>query len=218
MDLYTFLLVLGAAGLATMALRGFGGGHAGHGHAGGHAGQGHGGGHGHTGHPTGGHAAHAHGSSTVHGTQTSAQSVIASSLLHFASPRVLFSICLGAGAVAPLLRLVLGGGPFLFIGAIGTGIIFERIVVNPIWNFAFRFASAPALMLESCVEDEGTAVTTFDKNGQGLIAVDLDGQVVQLLATLQPDDRALGAAVRAGDRVRIAAVDSARNRCTVTAI
>jgi hypothetical protein len=216
MDLYTFLLVLGAAGLAAMALRGFGGGHAGHGHAG----HGQAGGHGHAGHG-GGHAAghaHGHGSSTAQVAPASPFSVVTGGLLRCASPRVLFSICLGAGALAPLLRLGLGGGAWLFVGAIGAGIIFERLLVNPIWNFAFRFASSPALMLESCLEDEGTAVTTFDKNGQGLIAVDLDGQVVQLLATLQPDDRALGAAVRAGDRVRIAAVDSARNRCTVTAL
>ena len=112
----------------------------------------------------------------------------------------------------------MGNGTLLLIAAVGSGIIFERAVATPIWNLAFRFASKPALMLESCVDDEGTAVTSFDKNGQGLIAVDLDGQVVQLLATLQPDDRALGAAVRAGDRVRIAAVDSARNRCTVAAL
>src|SRR5207249_3621012 len=37
MDLYTFLLFLGAAGLATMALQGIGGGHGGRGHSHGHA-------------------------------------------------------------------------------------------------------------------------------------------------------------------------------------
>jgi hypothetical protein len=112
----------------------------------------------------------------------------------------------------------MGRGVLLFIAAIGLGVIFELGIVRPLWNFAFRFESRPAALLESVVEEEGTAVTTFDKNGQGLISVDMDGQVVQLLATLQPDDRALGAAVRAGDRVRIAAVDSARNRCTVSAL
>src|SRR4051812_16624076 len=142
MDLYTFLLFLGAAGLATMALRGFGGGHAGHGHAG----HGHTGGHGHAGHANTGahghasHAGHAHGSSTAHGAG-GGHNIVMGGLLHFASPRVLFSICLGAGALAPLLRLGLGGGAWLFAGAIGSGIIFERVVVNPIWNFAFRFAS-----------------------------------------------------------------------------
>lgn len=110
------------------------------------------------------------------------------------------------------------GGILLFVAAIGIGILFERAMVRPMWNFMFRFASKPALMLDSVLEEEGTAVTSFDKNGQGIIAVDLDGQVVQLLATLSSDDRALGAAVRAGDRVRIADVDSARNRCTVAVL
>src|SRR4051812_46144524 len=141
MDLYTFLLFLGAAGLGAMALRGFGGGHAGHGHAGhGHAGHG---GHGHAaGH---GHAGHAHGSSSAHAPHASGHNVIAGGLLHFASPRVLFSICLGAGAAGPLLRHVMGSGTLLLIAAVGTGIIFERVAVTPMWNFAFRFASAPAL-------------------------------------------------------------------------
>ena len=208
MDLYNFLLFLGIAGLLTMAVRGFHGGHAAHGHSG-H-------GHGHSGH--GGSHGGSHGSS--HGSAHGASHAfgVGSALLHFTSPRVLFSICLGAGALGPFLRPIMGSGVLALIAAIGVGIIFELGVVRPLWNFAFRFESRAAGLLESVVEEEGTAVTAFDKNGQGLIAVDVDGQVVQLLATLQPDDRALGAAVRAGDRVRIAAVDTARNRCTVSAL
>jgi hypothetical protein len=222
MDLYTFLLFLGVAGLVTMALQGIG-----HGHGDASHGNGHHAGDSHAGHSTdaGSHgASHAgtHGSShaSSHASQhaVSHDSAIGRALWSFASPRSLFSISLGAGAVGPLLRGVMGNGVLLFIAALGAGIIFERVIITPIWNFAFRFASKPALMLESCVEDEGTAVTSFDKDGHGIIAVDLDGQVVQLLATLQSDDRALGAAVRAGDRVRIADVDSARNRCTVSVL
>jgi hypothetical protein len=59
-------------------------------------------------------------------------------------------------------------------------------------------------------------VTAFDENGQGLVAVDLDGQVVQVLATLPPPERAAGVRVHAGDRVRIESVDARRNRCTVS--
>jgi len=82
-----------------------------------------------------------------------------------------------------------------------------------------RFASAPAVTLESSVTDEATAVTSFDANGQGIISLEVDGQVVQILATLRADDRALGAArVRAGQRVRIDEVDAAQNRCTVSLI
>jgi len=222
MDLYTYLLFLGVVGLAAMAFQGFGGGHAGHGHANGHGGHG---GNGHSGAShagDGGHngaAGHAsHGDHAGRADLSHDHGGVGHALLAFVSPRVLFSICLGAGAAGPLLRPIMGSGALLGIAAIGVGIVFERTVVRSIWNWSFRFASKPALMLESCIDDEGTAVTSFDKNGQGLIAVDLDGQVVQLLATLQPDDRAIGAAVRAGDRVRIADVNSARGSCTVAVL
>jgi hypothetical protein len=127
-------------------------------------------------------------------------------------------VLLGLGLAGRATRPFFEGGPMLFIAALSLGLLFEGALVRPIWNLAFKFASKPALMLESVVEDEATAVTAFDRNGQGIIAVDLDGQKVQLLATLRADDRALGAAVRAGDRVRISDVDSARNRCTVAVL
>jgi translation initiation factor IF-1 len=68
------------------------------------------------------------------------------------------------------------------------------------------------------VEDEVRAVTGFDRDGHGLVAVELDGQVVQILATLRAADRAAGVRVRAGDRVRVDEVDAARNRCVVSAL
>jgi len=229
MDLYTFSLVLGAAGLVIMALQGIGGGHADHGAGHSHAG---GGGHGHASSHGGSHGpshAGSHGSSHAGSHDPSHDPSHASSDAHhdsaigralwfFASPRVWFSVLLGMGFAGRAIRPVFDGGVLLFVAAFGLGLLFEGALVRPIWNFAFRFASKPALMLESVVEDEGTAVTSFDKNGQGIISVDLDGHVVQLLATLRADDRALGAAVRAGDRVRIADVDSARNRCTVAVL
>ena len=89
---------------------------------------------------------------------------------------------------------------------------------GPLWRFLFRFESRPRATLESAIEDDARAVTGFDANGCGLVAVDVDGQIVQLLATLAPDDRARGVRVRSGDVVRVAEVDAARGRCTVTAI
>ena len=215
MDLYTFSLFLGAAGLLTMALQGIGGGHGDHGghtHDAGHAGHA---GHGHSADAHHGHAADSHSHPHSHSHSDSA---VGKYLLSFISPRVWFSVLLGMGVAGRALRPIFEGGPMLFVAALGLGLLFEGLLVRPLWNVAFKFASKPALMLESVVEDEGTAVTSFDKNGQGIISVDLDGQMVQLLATLRADDRALGAAVRAGDRVRIADVDSARNRCTVAVL
>ena len=212
MDLYTFSLILGVAGLLIMALQGIGGGHGdhgGHSHDAGHAGiAGHGDSH------VGDHTADSHS----HAHSQWSDSSVGKFLWTFASPRTWFSVLIGMGLSGRAMRPVFDGGPLLFVAALGIGIIFEWALVRPLWNFTFRFASKPAAMLESVLEDEATAVTAFDRNGQGIIAVDLDGHVVQLLATLRADDRALGAAVRAGDRVRIADVDSARNRCTVAVL
>ena len=114
-----------------------------------------------------------------------------------------------------MLRSVLPGPLLLAAAAVGA-VVFERIVVSPVWNFAMRFASRPAETLESAVADEAVAVSSFDDNGQGIVSVELDGQIVQILATLQPQDRLLGSRVRAGQRLRIDDVNAARQTCTVS--
>jgi hypothetical protein len=181
------------------------GGHSGHGgHDVGHAG--------HAGHA--GHDAHvgqaSHGHHGEHGANTGWSW---SSLL---SPRLLFSVMVGFGAggiaATPL------GEPFRLVAGLAAGAAFEAFLVGPLWRFLFRFESRAAATLDSAIEDEARAVTGFDAGGHGLVAVDVDGQVIQLLATLSADDRALGIRVRTGDLVRIAEIDSARGRCTVTAI
>jgi hypothetical protein len=124
-------------------------------------------------------------------------------------------VLVGFGAAGLLLRPFLAE-PALLVVALGAGLAFEWALVAPLWRFLFRFASSPAATLESVVTDEARAVTSFDANGHGLVAVELDGQVVQLLATLNAAERATARKVRAGDRLRIEAVDDTRNRCTVT--
>jgi hypothetical protein len=225
MSFYLFSLILGALGLLAMAASGLS-----HGH--GHGGHdvSHGGGHGgHIGHDLGGHhgghdvAAH-HGSHNAtahhgghnaaghHGDHDTTQSGH-SWVWQFLSPRVLFSVLVGIGATGLAGEPYLGGVPLLLL-ALAGGIVFELVAVRPIWNFFFRFASAPALTLESALFDTGTAVTRFDESGSGLIALEVDGQVLQVLATLRPEDR--GLRVRAGDRLLVEEVDGARNRCVVS--
>lgn len=225
MDIYLTSLALGGVGLVAMSIGGFGReghGHAAHGH-GAHTGDalaGHGhGGHGHPGDGHAGHIGHAghggHGQPGDHGHHAGARDAIASSLLSLMSPRVLFSVALGLGTSGLLLRPFIGGIA-LFAAALLGGVLFERFIVTPIWNFTFRFASNPALTLESAIMGEATAVTSFDANGQGLIAIEVDGQVVQLLGTLQRSDQELRVRVPAGARLRVEDVDAARNRCSVS--
>jgi hypothetical protein len=74
------------------------------------------------------------------------------------------------------------------------------------------------MTLETCIGDEARAATSFDAQGNGLIALELDGHLVQLLGSLRREDRDAGIRVRAGDPVRIDEVDAERNRCTVRAV
>ena len=128
---------------------------------------------------------------------------------------MLFALLVGFGAggllAAPL------GEPWRFGAAILAAAGFEALIVGPLWRFLFRFESQPALTLESAIEDDARAVTGFDARGCGLVAVEVDGQIVQLLATLSADDRSRGVRVRSGDIVRITDVDPARGSCTVSA-
>lgn len=204
MSVYLISLVLGAAGLLAMAATGLGR-HGGGGH--GHGAAGHGGHGGHDG------ATQSHGASHGHGQLAGGASQAATWLLM--SPRFLFAGLLGFGVVGVSLRSWVGGTVLLFL-AIAGGIAIERVLVNPLWKLALRFASNPATTLDAAIESEAIAVSNFDRNGQGIIAVEVDGQVQQVLATLLPADRAVGARVRAGQRVRIAEVDSERQRCTVS--
>ena len=205
MDLYSFSLALGAAGLGVMGLSGFVHAHAGH-HAASHA--------------SGPHAGHnlapARGAArggARHGGGTRAGASRA--MWALLSPRPIFSILVGMGAAGMTLRGVLHGGGALFAVALLGGLVLEFGVLSPLWNFLFRFESAPALTLESCIGDQARAATHFDSRGHGLITVELDGQVVQLLGTLRAADRQAGIRVRAGDTVTIDEVDASRNRCTV---
>jgi hypothetical protein len=213
MDLYTFSLALGGIGLGTMAVAGLGT-HSHGEHGGGHHGAHHdGGGHAHAGHAHG-HAAgsHHHDIADIHGSHAPG---IARGLGALVSPRIIFSFLVGFGAGGVLLRNTVGG-VLLFIAAVLVGVLFERLLVAPLWRLAHRFESSPALTLESSITDDARAVSSFDARGQGLVAIELDGQVVQVLGTLRSEDLQAGVRVRAGDRLRIEAVDDARNRCTVS--
>lgn len=203
-DLYTSTLLLGGAGLVVMALGGLGRHAGGARHAAGarHAG--------HSGHAHGAHASAGHPAAHFGVKQAASRTFWA-----LASPRVLFSLFLGFGTSGSLFRPVLPE-PLLLVTALFGAVVFERAIVGPLWSATLRFASEPAATLESSVTDLATAVTSFDANGQGIVALEVDGQVVQVLGTLQSVDRELGVSVRAGERVRIESVDAERNRCTVS--
>lgn len=211
MDSYTFALALGGAGLVAMAATGLA-------HSGSHEGAGT--------HDPGGHA---HGQQDIGGEHAvhpgdmhlAAHAAVhhaggfKSTLLSLASPRALFSLLVGFGLTGVVVRPLLSGITLLVVALLGAA-VFERAFVAPVWRLLFRFASNPATTLEGSLLSEARAASGFDGNGQGLVAVEVDGQIVQCLGTLRGDDLALGVRVRAGDVLRVEEVDAARSRCTVS--
>jgi hypothetical protein len=197
MDAYLVILCVGFGGLLLMSLLGLN-------HLGGSAsGQ----------HHLSGHGAHFHAKSG-HSAKGSRWSGFLAALI---SPVVIISLLLGFGATGLLLRPFAAHWPLFLlplVAAIDAG-LFERYLVQPLWRLLFGFASPPAQTLESLVAEEGRAVTNFDASGHGLVVVDLDGQVRQLLGSLAPGERTGGERVRSGDRLVIRAVDPRRNSCTV---
>ncbi|MFN2638037.1 MAG: hypothetical protein ABR585_13515 [Gemmatimonadaceae bacterium] len=227
MDLYIFCLVLGAAGMAAMAFLGITSAHSGAHHShdtSGHEAHGTGGPHSYLpgSHHPGGQHAHSITPRQGHGTLTTDVAHLhpdgwKSHVWSWLSPRVLFNVLVGFGATGMVVERLLG--PFLTLPiALAGGIAFESAIVRPIFNSLFRFESGPAQTLESAIMSEAKAVTGFDANGNGLISVELGGEVVQILGTLTGDERAAGVRIRAGDVVRVEDVDSIRNRCTVSRI
>jgi hypothetical protein len=212
MDLYTVSLATGAVGLGIMAIGGLS-----HGPHVSHISGAHGSAT-HVGHPGAGAARIP---SMARGGARAANSGARGSgsgggwrWTNLLSPRLLFSFLVGFGAAGILTSFL--HEPLRLAAALTAGIVFEAALVGPLWRFLFRFESREASTLETAIEDEARAVTGFDANGNGLVALELDGQLVQLLATLAPDERARGVRIRSGDLVRIAEVDAARGRCTVT--
>ena len=188
-------MVLGLVGLVAMSLLGFTHGHATHGHSA-------------HGHADSSHSAHGHHGHSSHAQHDSS----ATKFLAFLSPRVLFSLALGFGAAGLVLDAFFPLWVAVILAAVGA-LALERLIVYPYWNWLMRFASAPAEMMGDSVRAKGRAVTRFDASGSGLIQLELDGQVRQVLGTLTSEQR--GLEVLDGDAVRVESVDQSGN-CTVS--
>ena len=216
---YEILLLVGGIGLLAQLAFGFmhAGGHGGH--AGVHAGNGHAGAHtavhqGHT--ATHGNVAHSH--SDHHGEQHNDSKGSGSLLwLNLISPLNLFSVALGAGLIGLVLRNRLENPVLVAVAAAIGGILFFSLLVSPLKSFILKFASKPAETLTGAVAQQVEAVSRFDKQGRGLVQAVVDGQVVQVLAHLESEDRQPQAATIApGERLVVTAVDASKNVVHVT--
>ncbi len=212
--MFVVLLLVGFIGFVAMTALSFV--HAGGAARGHHAGVAH---HGHN--SIAGHAAHHGGPGhAADRTQHPAFAHGHSLWVHFRpwnllSPLDLFSLALGAGATGILLQHIVPASLlnwFAFAGAL----IFDFAVIKPIIAALLRFATKPSEGLEGTVAHSAEALTHFDAEGRGLVRLELDGQIVQLLATLDPTERSNGVDVSKGDEVVVTQVDPKSNTCRVT--
>lgn len=209
--MYELLLLIGGVGFLAMALMGMvhggGGGHRGpaigHGHAHGPAL-----GHGHTGHVGKGfHMPKMSGAKLMKGRGTG--------LLMLLSPMDLFAMALGAGAAGVLLKGIIAPGLLIYAAILGA-LAFNFLVIKPMFALAMKFVTKPSEGLEGTVALKALALSRFDQDGKGIVKLTLDGQVVQLLAHLDPAECELGECVNKGDEVVVLEVDGRRNSCTIS--
>ena len=126
-------------------------------------------------------------------------------ILMLTSPRAIFSLALGFGAVGLVVNSVLPTALTIVVAVLG-GLAFENWLVRPYFESLFAFASRPAKTLESAVMGEARAETDFDSSGAGIVSLEMDGQVRQLLGNLEQLERAAGLRVRRGERLRVLSV------------
>lgn len=234
-SVYQTLFWIGTLGVVAMgamgAMHGSHGGH-GHGHSHSHGTDGVHGGHGTLGHhaPHGHHSGahtanahhvdtHGHGHGNHHdathheGAGSTAGAMI--TILGYLSPMTLFSVSLGAGATGILIGKQLSI-PITAVLAILIGLLFFAFIIRPAMGFIQSFASKPATNLAGTIATEATAQNRFDAQGRGIVQVPLDGEIVRLLAYLEPEDHAKGVLVAPGDKLTVTRIDEGTNTCHVT--
>lgn len=134
----------------------------------------------------------------------------------FMSPLNWFSWLLGGGAAGTIASMALVPEPLTaglaVVGAVG----FNMGVVKPIWRAVFSFASRPAGNLDACLMQSVEAVTGFNRRGEGLVRVNIDGRSEDVLARLTEPEIASGVRVSRGERLLIEEVDPRTNSCRVS--
>jgi hypothetical protein len=172
---------------------------------------------GHTSHAPGGHIrapAHQTGHPSGRNTPTNqAVSNLISGLLTWLTPAYLAGAIIGFGATGTLFAPILHGWLQLGAALLGAYIICF-FCIRPLLIGVQKWASLPAKTLTDALLENGTAVTDFDAKGYGLVRLTLDGQVVQLLGQLVPEEQS-GARVRSGETLFVRSVDPGKQRCVV---
>ena len=210
MDIYLSCLIGGLIALVAFVLCGAGFHHPGvhHGHQG-------------LGEASLGHNAHfsGHHDVTDHSNAHAAANGRSSSFSIFTwlgwfSPLYLCGTVIGFGVTGTLVGRLFQGWLCFAISLLGA--YFTRIIcVRPLISGILMWASRPAKTLGDAVLETGIAGTNFDAHGYGMVRFYLDGQIIQLLGQLVPEE-STELRVNAGERLFIRSVDSVRQRCMVS--
>jgi lysylphosphatidylglycerol synthetase-like protein (DUF2156 family) len=131
------------------------------------------------------------------------------------SPLTLMSVCLGAGATGMILQSRHFSAMLTMIAAALGAVAFYALIVRPLFAVAFKFVSEPSKALEGTTAQTALAASKFDESGRGVVKLNVDGQVVRVLAELEQDDRLDAGLIRPGDPLTITAVDGRTNTCKV---
>jgi hypothetical protein len=130
------------------------------------------------------------------------------------SPLYLCGTVIGFGVTGTLVGRLFQGWPCFAISLLGAYFI-RVICVRPLISGILMWASRPAKTLGDAVLETGIAGTNFDAQGYGMVKFYLDGQIIQLLGQLVPEE-STELRVNAGERLFIRSVDSVRQRCIVS--
>ena len=158
-------------------------------------------------HPTTGHSPAHHGGG--HDSHSSSSFW----WLAWISPIYLCGAIVGFGLAGALLAPFLQGW-LQFGAALGGAYLLQQFCLRPLMAGIAQWTSRPAKTLNDTVLESGTAATNFDAQGFGMVRLNLDGQVIQLLGRLAPEEQD-GSRIMSGDSLFIRSVDSARQRCIV---
>jgi hypothetical protein len=96
--------------------------------------------------------------------------------------------------------------------AVLGGLLFWKLVIEPLQELLLRFASDPAKNLEGACATEAVTLSRFDASGQGMVRLTVDGQVRRVLAKLSEGE---AAEITVGEKLVVVDVDTKRNTCRV---
>ena len=132
------------------------------------------------------------------------------------SPFDLLAYATGAGATGEILRQTALEPRLVLYAALVGALAFNFGIAKPLLYRLLRFESRPSAGLEGATAQPAEALSRFDAQGRGLVRLALDGQLVQVLAHLDPAEHDRGVTVAKGDPLLVTEIDAARGTCHVT--